>query len=772
METEETRDRQQTSTVTPPKEAQRQSNVTRKLPLSAMEPQERNLRSYMARWLQNFRYVPHLLPDPWQRPIVGYIVALVFEILVVYLMMNLFPMFRFLGMPVVLLVLIIAYVWGTGPALLATLVGVLMLVFFLFPLHVSFSLARFEDVMGILFCTIAGMIISMLVSQLERARSEAEVAHQRLQDLFMQAPATIAVLHGPEHRFDLANPLFLQSLGRKNVIGKPIREVVPEAGARKYIQLLDDVYQTGQSFVGNEMFVRTDRQGNGTLEEGYFNFVYQPSRSANGEVDGILIHGVEVTEQVRARKHIEELVRALEEEQQALRTSERELSVLERRTRESLQALLTMAEALVQLPEEQKLAGADKHVAPSIAQQLIELVTQVLGCTRASLTILDEHNHSSRPVAVVGISAEQERALLEQQPGSRLSEIVRDTPFEQALLTNEIVVLDFDHPTLRSRPNPYGIRTSALIPLRSSARVIGMLAIDYGSEAHTFTESELDLAKAAADLTALVIERERLLAQHAEAQANELAARESTRLMEEFLGIAGHELRTPLTTIKASIQLARRQLERAQTQNEGVALAQAATAVQHLLNRAERQVGMQNRLVNDLLDVSRIQTGRLELHPELCDLVRLVHQVVDDQRDLTPERIVLCDGSTDKEVLVFADADRLRQVITNYLTNALKYSQPHKPVTVAVDVIGDNARVEVRDEGPGLSREQQRYIWERFYRVPDVEVKSGSSVGLGLGLHISRMIVERQGGSVGVESVQGKGSTFWFTLPLLEENIL
>ncbi len=287
------------------------------------------------------------------------------------------------------------------------------------------------------------------------------------------------------------------------------------------------------------------------------------------------------------------------------------------------------------------------------------------------------------------------------------------------------------------------------------------------------------MIQAASRLIAVILERERLLAERErmakermEAQANELAAREATHLMEEFLGIVGHELRTPLTTIKASVQLARRNMEKVKRQEEDLPeeVTPLLTTVRGLLERTERQVGVQNRLVSDLLDTSRIQTGRLELHFKILDIGALVRQSVEDQHSLTPERSIHIKISIDSPLQILGDEDRLRQVIVNYLSNALKYSEKEKAVVVTVkrEVDSSLVHVAVSDEGPGLSEEQQQKIWERFYRVPGIEVRSGSGVGLGLGLSISRMLIERQGGQVGVKSQPGQGSTFWFSLPIAE----
>ena len=247
------------------------------------------------------------------------------------------------------------------------------------------------------------------------------------------------------------------------------------------------------------------------------------------------------------------------------------------------------------------------------------------------------------------------------------------------------------------------------------------------------------------------------------------ALSETTRQMDEFLGIASHELRTPLTAIKGNLQLAKRQLNRMLKQDEITKeeVASTITTIQGLLDRAERQATVQNRLVNDLIDISRIHAGRLELQVEPCDLTGIVREVVEDQRDTSPTRTILFESPT-MEVLVQADIDRVGQVVNNYLSNALKYSEETHPVEVHIELEGSVVRVSVRDEGPGLPAGEQERIWDRFYRAEGVEMKSGSGVGLGLGLHICRTIIEQHGGQVGVESKEGVGSTFWFTLPLAQ----
>jgi signal transduction histidine kinase len=277
--------------------------------------------------------------------------------------------------------------------------------------------------------------------------------------------------------------------------------------------------------------------------------------------------------------------------------------------------------------------------------------------------------------------------------------------------------------------------------------------------------AELICRVAGARLGALVLDREQLLRERAAARASERAQRETNEQMETCLAIASHELKGGLTSVMFSLDLMQRRIQRI----VGRGLAGSNEDVELLLKNAAfalHQVERLDRLVNDLLDASRARAGKLALHLEPTDLAHIVREVVQEQHQLAPARELQLQGRVALDVPVLADGDRIRQVVTNFLTNALKYSPADRPVAVDITVSDREARVRVSDEGPGLTVEEQEHIWEPFHQARDIKVQSGSGIGLGLGLYICRTIIELHQGQIGVESAPGRGSTFWFTLPL------
>ncbi len=451
-----------------------------------------------------------------------------------------------------------------------------------------------------------------------------------------------------------------------------------------------------------------------------------------------------------------------------------ERRLLERRTFAALDALLEMAQTLVEGPGESALdESRPPEEAGKVAQRVAALTCRVLGCSRISISVVEPETEVVRPITVVGLSPEEERQWWAEQPqNNRLSDSPDQAAVEQ-LRAGEHLIYDLRQPPYNQMPNPYHITTMLVLPMLVGKQLIGLITLDHGGPEHHYTSQELDLARAVARLTALVIERERLLRQREEARAHEIALSSANRQMSDFLSIASHELLTPLTSIKAHLQLAERRMKRLTAPDafpDEVQPDEITTRLQpfqEMLGRLEGQVDRMNRLVNELLDVSRIQAGRLVLQSVPFDLKEVVQEAVGEQRLNWPTRkisLALPEG----QAHMLGDPERIGQVVANYLTNALKYSPPESSVAVALHLEDGQARVEVRDAGPGLPPEEQEHIWNRFHRARGIEVLSGSGAGLGLGLYICKTIVERHQGQVGVQSAPGAGSTFWFTVPLAE----
>jgi len=183
------------------------------------------------------------------------------------------------------------------------------------------------------------------------------------------------------------------------------------------------------------------------------------------------------------------------------------------------------------------------------------------------------------------------------------------------------------------------------------------------------------------------------------------------------------------------------------------------------LERCDQSVERMQRLVEDVLDDTYVQRGRLALQLEPCNLAAVVGEAVAEQIALHPDRTILWDADV-SPVQAMADAVRIEQVVANYLSTALKFSRPNQVVEVCLSREDGMARVSVHDEGVGIAAADQPHIWERFYQAKGAGVQHGSQVGFGLGLHISRAIIEGHHGQVGLESAPGQGTTIWFTLPL------
>jgi len=765
----------------------------------------------------------------------------------VIVVFHLYPAIPNISIVYVLVVLALAIVRGRYAAILSAVVAFLSLAYFIVPPLYTFAVYRIEEwIMLFIF-----LIITLLTAQLaaalrERAEQadrreretrqlsevvrassrEAEAARARLYDFLMQAPAAMTILRGPEHRIEFVNPLGLRIRGRADLVGKTAREATPELVEQGILAIMDEVYMTGTPFVGTEFPVWIDRRGDGVLEEAYYNFVYQPLRTAQGEIEGILVHSVAVTEQVLARHRVEELNRQLEAEKDALRQAEREAqartaeleAIFEamtegvivcdargdvRYTNAAYRSLMALEEdtdpSLLQLdkrmawlnfrdlegrplPKEQvpmlrvlrgeRLSGTHRMDALCHTYKGEDIILNISGAPirdaagqiEGGVQVFRDVTERLRLQQQLQYSERKLRTLVESNilgvvvadVDGRIYEINDRAAQMVGYSKDELLAQTFNWQRL-VHPDSYATQAQATKTLLST----GALP-PFEGEYLRKDGSRLPVLAAGT-----LLDQERRLALGVILDMSEQKAAE--RRKQEFLSMVSHELRTPLTSIMGLIELALMQIElrprSLPPEAEGL-LGQ----IEKMLKRADRQVEIETRLVEELLEVSRLEMHKFELSVQPENLVTIVQETVANQQQAARTRHVELVLPPDEVVPVIADAGRVGQVLTNYLANALKYAPVDQAVSVRLEVAESSARVSVRDQGMGLAPEQQQRVWERFYQVA-APGRQGPDGGLGLGLAIARAIVEQHQGQVGVESAPGQGSTFWFTLPLANEPI-
>ena len=280
---------------------------------------------------------------------------------------------------------------------------------------------------------------------------------------------------------------------------------------------------------------------------------------------------------------------------------------------------------------------------------------------------------------------------------------------------------------------------------------------NYSSRVDVDRDDELGkLAKSFNIMSARVRAAQQELEQIVEERTRELQTaitdikdqQESDRKKDEFISIASHELKTPLTTLKAFFQLAGREMQPQQKSY-------------NFFGNANRQLNRMERLITDLLDVSRINSGKMEYNFEEFDIQKLLKDTIESAQQISPgHRLVLEESAA---VNVNGDRHRIEQVIVNLLSNAVKYSPEADKVLISLELEDNGVRVVVKDFGIGIAKKHLGSLFERYYRI---EGSQYHFQGLGLGLFISSEIVKRHGGSISVQSELGKGSVFTFELPV------
>jgi PAS domain S-box-containing protein len=510
-------------------------------------------------------------------------------------------------------------------------------------------------------------------------RRDLELERVRLREILTAAPAVIATLRGPGHVFEFANPAYLR-LVERDVVGKPVREALPELAGQGFFELLDNVYSTGEPFIGREVKVTVESSA-GAGQDYYLDFVYQPLHDASGAVTGIFVHGVDVTQQVMARQRIEE------------QRAEGERNVAEMKYQVLLNKTITdnAASCLFML---------DERGHPTFMNAAAERVT---GFTLPEISDRPLHDsiHSRYP--------DGRPYPMEQCPIDRSSaQITRLKDYRDIFI---------------SKQGSFFPVSCHVAPLERDGRTLGAV---------------LEFRDISEQLRA------------------ETVLREADRRKNEFLATLSHELRTPMTSILGWSRI----LEMGENDADTVQAASASIF---------RSAVVQAQLIDDLLDVSRIITGKLRIDSTVVDLSSVCSGAIETVRPSASEKNIELFTELDPAVpRVTGDPNRLQQVIWNLLTNAIKFSPGGSRVTLRTGTDGAKVFVSVIDEGSGIGPEFVPYVFEPFRQAESSTTRSHG--GLGLGLAIVNYLTELHGGTVSVSSDgEGKGATFTIELPAATE---
>ena len=618
------------------------------------------------------------------------------------------------------------------------------------------------------------LVFSYDVTELVVGRKHLERNAEMLQSLYMNAPAFVATFREPQHIYDLVNPSYQKLFGNRKIQGKPIMEALPELEGQGFDKLLDNVYNTGEIFVGKEILIWLANDEGLAPAERYFNFSYQPIYNYNKIITGVLVFGYEVTEQVLAKKmqlEYAERFRTLADTMpQKMNTTDADgnIDYLNQQwydyTNMHFEDLKDWGWEKIIHPDDLEITVKNwQHsIKTGEAYQLEHRFRRYDGIYRWHLSRgLPEKDKEGKIISWIGthtdiddqknaaekIRAAEEfsRSVLQSSPDC--VKVLDKEGLIYFMNTNGLCQMEMDDFNfVKNKPwwQLWGEGNKQLVETALAAALAGNKAQ---------FQAYCPTAKGTPKWWDVIVSP--LFSPDGEVTQLISVSRDITDRIkmelkkDEFISIASHEMKTPLTTAKAYLQLLERSLN-IEDKNSNLYAKKAS----HSVNRL-------NELIGELLDVSKIQHGKLNYNITTFNLNEMIDDAVESTRHASPKYTILKKGYVKQ--LVSGDEKRLQQVVINLLSNAIKYSPNSLKININIQQTNEEIKVAVQDNGIGISKEHLNKIFDRYYRIEEHAIQFQ---GLGIGLFISYEIIQRHHGKLWAESEPGKGSTFYFSLPL------
>ncbi|KQR70562.1 hypothetical protein ASF92_11390 [Pedobacter sp. Leaf176] len=594
----------------------------------------------------------------------------------------------------------------------------------------------------------------------------------------------IGLYVGEKLVIEVANKAILKAWGKDGmVVGMELAEALPELNDQPFLEILKNVIKTGIAYEGKEAKVQL--MNDGFLKTFYFDFVYKPLKNSDGMVWAILNNATDVTELVNARIKVSEkeklfrqmiydapvAIGILRGRELIIEDANDELLKIWGKKKNIIGLkLVDGLPEIINQPFPQLLLGVYNSGNPHYGYETMARLDKngVLGDYYFNFVydpIRDEKGAVSGIMVVASEITTQVRSINAfKESEARFRNLLLDNPIATAyyetedivikIANNEMLKLWGKDDSIIGKTMADGIPELVGQPFISILKEVYRTGIAYHADQQ---EAELNingkLQKSWFNFTYKPLKdaQGRVYAiLHAAIDVTKQV--QLQRQKDEFLGIASHELKTPVTSIKAYTQVLERMIR-----DEG------DSKKANMVKRMDVQLNRLTGLIGDLLDVTKIQSGKMAFNPVKFSFDVLVQEIVDEMQHTTTQHEILVDLKSDAEV--YADKERIGQVMINFLSNAIKYSNDAKHINVSSYIEDNEVVLSVQDYGIGIPKDMQHLVFDQFYRV------SGNFQhtypGLGLGLYISSEIVKNEGGRIWLTSKEGAGSIFYFALKLI-----
>jgi two-component system sensor histidine kinase VicK len=603
-------------------------------------------------------------------------------------------------------------------------------------------------------------------------------------------PIGAAIFTGPEHTVKAINREMLVNWAKdESVIGKSFHEVFPELQDQAFFDLMADIYRTGQAF--HEPHGKVTLMIAGLPQTFYFDYWFKPIKGVDGDIVGIMNTAVDVTEkiseQARAQQAAEEL-KAVNEQLSAAKeaaqfglfdwdlinhkyswdTRFKEMFGLS--PEDNPEHFNVIIERLH--PDDRALVR--KAIAEARNQELTggkyDIEYRIIGAGNVPMrwaralgkVIFDQ---DGTPVRFIGTLMDITDIAINRQQLEASEERMR-LAIDSAELGTWFINTETREITSSPRVKEmYGFYADEEMSLDAAMAQIAPeyrdmiaeainAAIDKGESYDVqcpiigFHDGKLRWVRATGKLYAGELNQTPIFSGTI---ADITAQKQNEQRKNDFISMVSHELKTPLTSLNGYVQILQTKARKA---NDHFTTG--------MLDRSYHQIRRMTKLIYGFLNVSQLEAGKIQIERKRFDMAVLLKDVqAGIVQEATSHKIIF---DPVMQTWVNVDQDKIEQVVNNLISNAIKYAPPYTTVQIACVTKGEYAHVSVKDEGMGMRLEDQARVFERFYRVEGQQTQTIS--GFGIGLYICKEIIERHDGQIGVESEPGKGSTFWFTLPL------